>query len=74
MNNFQISYNYLKTAFKRKNVPFPQELATILEPPATTMTTTQSSNNSTAAVRCFMAEQSFCSVLHIFISLFILKT
>ena len=45
MNNFLISYNYLKNAFIRKSVPFPTELGTILEPASTT-TTLQSSANS----------------------------
>ncbi|CAF1579784.1 unnamed protein product [Adineta ricciae] len=48
MDNFQISYNYFKTAFELKSVPFPKELANILEPPAAIITTTQSSSNSTA--------------------------
>jgi hypothetical protein len=52
MNNFLISYNYLKKAFERKNVPFPAELAAILEPISTTTTTTQSSKDNGNAVRC----------------------
>ena len=49
MNNFLMSYNYLKNAFILENVQFPAELAAILES-ASTITTTQSSTNSNSTV------------------------
>jgi hypothetical protein len=59
MNNFLIAYNYLKNAFERKKVPFPAELAAILEPTPTTPTTMQSSNNSNNTVGCSNIKSTF---------------
>ena len=33
LNNFRIAYNFLKTMFKNRNVPFPLDLAAIIDIP-----------------------------------------
>jgi len=74
MNNFLISYNYLKNAFERKKVPFPGELAAILEPVPTTPTTIQSSNDNNSAVRCWNIKPTLSYYFaDLFFALFIMK-